>query len=90
MPSFQVDLLITYSMCGNGNFKTSLRGCLHVKLHSGMKLVPDEIIPVYGEMSLTVYTFFCRDEISSRDELIPVKKTRMKFHLGMKKRKKDV
>ena len=33
---------------------------------------------------------FYRDEISSRDELIPVKKTGMKFHSGMKKRKKDV
>ena len=31
-----------------------------------------EIIPVYGEMALTVYKFF-RDEISSREELIPVR-----------------
>ena len=29
-------------------------------------------------------------EISSWDELIPVKKTEMKFHPGMKKRKKDL
>ena len=55
-----------------------LRGCLHVKFRSR-----DEIIPVYGEMSLTVYTFLPRwnfilgwthpfqkerNEISSRDE----------------------
>ena len=36
------------------------------------------------------FTSFCRDEISSQNELIPVKKTGMKFHHGMKKRKKDV
>ena len=36
--------------------------------------------------SLLLFTRFCRDEISSRDELIPVKKTGMKFHRGMKKR----
>ena len=39
---------------------------------------------------LSLFTRFCRDEISSRDELIPVKKTGMKFQPGMKKRKKDV
>ena len=49
----------------------------------------DEIILVYGKMPLTVYTF-CRDEISARDELIPVKKTVAKFHPEMKKRKNDV
>ena len=38
----------------------------------------DEIIPVYGEMSLTVYTFL------PRWNFIPGWKT------GMKKRKKDV
>ena len=37
---------------------------------------------------LLPFTLFCRDEISSRDEFIPVKKTEMKFHSGMKKRKK--
>ena len=31
-----------------------------------------------------LFTRFCRDEISSRDELIPVKKRGMKFHPGMK------
>ena len=35
---------------------------------------------------LLLFTCFCRDKISSRDELIPVKKAGMKFHLGMKKR----
>ena len=39
---------------------------------------------------LLLFTPFCRDEISSQDELIPVKKTGMKFHPGMKKRKQDV
>ena len=40
-------------------------------------------------MSLTVlFTRFCRDEISPRDELIHVKKTGMKFHFGIKKKKK--
>ena len=37
---------------------------------------------------LFVFTRFCRDEISSRDELIPVKKTVMKFHPGDEKKKK--
>ena len=39
---------------------------------------------------LLLFTRFCRDEISSRDELIPVKETGMKFHTGMKKIKKVV
>ena len=39
---------------------------------------------------LLLFTRFCRDEISSRDELISVKKAGMKFHPGMKKRKRDV
>ena len=46
-----------------------------------------KLVPVYGEIFLTVYTFL--HEISYLDELIPVKKTGMKFHSGMKKRKKD-
>ena len=29
---------------------------------------------------LSLFTHFCRDEISSQDELILVKKTGMKFH----------
>ena len=37
---------------------------------------------------LLLITRFCRDEISSPHELIPFKKTGMKFHPGMKKRKK--
>ena len=36
---------------------------------------------------LLLFTRFCRDKISSRDELIPVKKTGMKFPPGMKKRR---
>ena len=36
---------------------------------------------------ILLFTRFCRDEVSSRDELIPVKKTGMKFHPGMKKNK---
>ena len=39
---------------------------------------------------LLLFTHFCRDEISSRDELIPEWKTGMRFYLGLKKRKKDV
>ena len=38
---------------------------------------------------LSLFTPFCRDEISSGDELIPAKKTGMKFHPGIKKGKKD-
>ena len=37
---------------------------------------------------LSLFTPFCRDEISSGDELIPAKKTGMKFHPGIKKGKK--
>ena len=37
---------------------------------------------------LLLFTHICRNVISSQDELIPVKKTEMKFHPGMKKKKK--
>ena len=37
---------------------------------------------------LLLFRRFCRDEILSWDELIPVKKTGMKFHPRMKKRNK--
>ena len=37
---------------------------------------------------LLLFTRFCRDEIFSQDELISVKKTRMKFHSEIKKKKK--
>ena len=37
---------------------------------------------------LLLFARFCRDEISSRDELIPIKKTGMGFHPGMKNKKK--
>ena len=33
---------------------------------------------------LLLFTSFCRDEISSPDELISIKKTGMKFHSGIK------
>ena len=39
---------------------------------------------------LFLFTYFCRDEISFRDELIPVKKTEIKIHPVIKKRKKRV
>ena len=52
--------------------------------HSGMK----SSLPLVKYLLL--FTRFCRNEISSRDELISVKKTGMKFHPGMKIRKKDV
>ena len=39
---------------------------------------------------LLLFTRSCRDEISSWDEFILVKKKGMKFYPGMKKRKKDV
>ena len=39
---------------------------------------------------LLLFTLFCPDEISSRNELISVKKTRIKFHSGMKKRRKKI
>ena len=35
---------------------------------------------------LLLFTRFCRDEISSRDELISVKKAGIKFYPGMKKK----
>ena len=58
--------------------------CLHVfaemKFHSGMKSSLSMV------KYLLLFTRFCRDEISSRDELIPVKKTETKFHPGMKKK----
>ena len=38
---------------------------------------------------LWLFTRFCLDEISSQDVLIPVKKTGMKFHSGMKRKKKS-
>ena len=44
-----------------------LRGCLHVKFHPGMKLSLSMV------KCLLLFTRFCRDEISSRYELIPVK-----------------
>ena len=34
---------------------------------------------------LLLFTRFRQDEISTRDELIPLKKAGMKFHPGMKK-----
>ena len=37
---------------------------------------------------LVLFTRFCRDETSFRDELIPVKKAEMKIPPGMKKREK--
>ena len=37
---------------------------------------------------LLLFTLFCQDEISSQDELIPVKMTVMKLHPGIKKKKK--
>ena len=38
---------------------------------------------------LWLFTRFGLDEISSQDVLIPVKKTGMKFHSGMKRKKKS-
>ena len=37
---------------------------------------------------LLLFTLYCQDEISSRDELIPVKMTGMKLHPGIKKNKR--
>ena len=37
---------------------------------------------------LLLFTRFCRNEVSFRDELIPVKKAAINFHSGMNKRKK--
>ena len=63
---------------------TTLRGCLHIKFHPGTKSSLSMV------KCLLLFTRFCRDEILSQDELIHLKKTGMKFHPGMKKRKKDV
>ena len=54
-----------------------------------MKLVPGEIIPVYCE-SLLLFTSFRRDEISSQDELIPVKKTDKNSSRDEEKKKRRV
>ena len=63
---------------------STIRGYLHVKFHPGIK----------SSLSIVKYfllfSCFCRDEISSWKEHNPVKKTGMRFHPGMKKRKKDV
>ena len=62
-----------------------LTECLQVKYHPGMKSTLSMM------KCILLFKRFCRDEISSRDVLIPVKKTEMKFHPGLKKkRKKDV
>ena len=53
-----------------------------VKFHPGLNLS----LPMVK--CLLLFTRFCLDEISSRDELSPVKKTWIKFHPGMKKKKK--
>ena len=50
-----------------------------MKFHPGMKSSLSMV------KRLLLCARFCRDEILSRDELIPVKKTGMKFHPGMKK-----
>ena len=50
-----------------------------MKFHPGMKSSPSVV------KYLLLLTRFCRDEISSGDDLIPVKKAGMKFHPGMKK-----
>ena len=60
-----------------------------VETHPGMKSSLSMV------KCLLLFTRFCRDEIWSRDErqgwnFIPERKTGMKFHPGMKKRKKDV
>ena len=59
-----------------------LRGCLHMKFHPGMKS------SLFMVKFLLLFTRFHQDEISSRNELIPVKKTEMRFHHGMKKKKR--
>ena len=48
----------------------------------------DDIIPVYGEMSLTVYTLLSRRNFIL-ELTYPVKKTVIKFHTGINKGKKD-
>ena len=62
-----------------------LRGCLQVKFHPGMKLVPGWNHPCLWSMvkCLLLFTRFCRDEISSRDE-----RQGWDFILGWKKEKK--
>ena len=54
-----------------------VRGCLHVKLHPGMKSSLSMV------KCLWLFTRFCRDEISSRDE-----KQSWDFIRGWKKEKK--
>ena len=58
--------------------KHTLTVRLHMKLHSGINLTL-----VYGDVAITIY-MFCWDE------LIPVKKTGIKFNSGIKKGKKEM
>ena len=57
-----------------------LRACLHLKFYPEVKLVQDEIIPVYGEMSLTLYTFLPRWNFIPWWKIL--KKTSKHFILG--------
>ena len=62
--------------------QATLRECLHVKFHPGMKSSLSMMT------CLLLFTRFCRDEISSRDELVLVRVrlhvTETKFYPGMK------
>ena len=57
-----------------------LWGCWHVKFHPRMKSTLSMM------KCLLPFTRFGQDEVSTRNELIPVKKAGMKFHSGMKKK----
>ena len=61
-------------------FTNVLEGVYTWNFIPGWNSSPDEIIPVYGKMSLTVYTFF------PRWNFIPRWKTGLRFDPGMKKR----
>ena len=64
--------------------KFHFRDCLHVNLHPGTEP------PLSVVNCLLLFARFHRDEFLSWDELIRVKKTRIKFYPAMKKRKKVV
>ena len=53
-----------------------------------MNLVPGRNHPCLMVKCLSLFTRFCRDKISSRDELTFVKKTRLKLYFSTKKEKK--
>ena len=75
-------LPLNFGISSFGNLTRASEGVYTWNFIPGWNSSPDEIIPVYGEMSLTVYTLL------PRWNFIPGWKTGMRFHPGMKKKEK--